>query len=352
MIDGFSSVEQGLTVCPGANTLPGLDVSHYDGTINWVTVKGSGILWAYAKATEGLGYVDPTFPTHWAGMKAAGVVRGAYHFFHPDVNGKQQADFFLGTVGPIGATDLPPMLDWETTTATGSTAANNAQQFIDEIKAKTGRKTVVYTSPGLWSSFNIGGTAFGVDPLFVAHYRGCTPSASCCPTMPSTWVNWVMWQFSATGRATGVSATMVDLDVFNGNLAQLTSFIASTHLGGTGGGGGGTGGGGTAGGGQAGGSGGAASGGGNAGGGDGTGGGGAAGAGIAGGLGEVGGGTAMGGGTAGGAATAGGTGSGGGGRVGGDKMPGQGCGCAAIDDLALWSCAAVLIRRRRLPKAG
>src|SRR5437763_278181 len=84
MGDDAVSIEQGLTVCPGPNTLPGIDISHYDGTINWTMVKGSGVQWAYAKATENLTYVDPTYATHWSAMKNAGVIRGAYHFFHPD----------------------------------------------------------------------------------------------------------------------------------------------------------------------------------------------------------------------------------------------------------------------------
>src|SRR5512140_3609631 len=71
-----------IKVCPGPTTLEGVDVSHYDGTIDFAKVKQSGRVFAIMKATEGTSYVDATFATHWADAKAAGVVRGAYHFFH------------------------------------------------------------------------------------------------------------------------------------------------------------------------------------------------------------------------------------------------------------------------------
>src|SRR5256885_5941086 len=71
--DGMS-IEQMLSVCAGASTLPGIDVSHWDGTINWSQVASAGgIKWAYAKATENTGYQDNTFATNWAQMKANGV---------------------------------------------------------------------------------------------------------------------------------------------------------------------------------------------------------------------------------------------------------------------------------------
>src|ERR1700728_5326112 len=75
-----------LTACANGQTLQGVDVSHYDGTVNWTQVKAAGISFAFAKATESDNDIDPTFATNWAGMKAAGVVRGAYHFFDPSVS--------------------------------------------------------------------------------------------------------------------------------------------------------------------------------------------------------------------------------------------------------------------------
>ena len=347
--DGLESVEQMLSVCAPSMTLPGVDVSHWDGTIAWGTVAGAGIKWGYAKATESTNYQDPTFATNWSGMKNAGVVRGAYHFFHPDVSGRAQADYFLNFVGAIDATDLPPMLDWEVSNgASGATAAANAQAFIDQVRARTGRKTVIYTSPGLWGGFGVT-QSFAADPLWVAHYLYCTSGAGCCPTMPTGWTTWIAWQWSDRGMVAGFPAgTNVDLDLFYGDTNALNAFIASDRP--DGGVGGGVGGG--AGGGTGGGTGGGA--GGGAGGGTGGGAGGGAGGGSAGGTGGTGGG-ASGGGAGGGTGGAGAAGGGSGGGTeaadGGNSSRTVGsCGCATADGFSLMGSgflAFALLRRRR-----
>jgi lysozyme len=219
--DGVDRLQQLLTVCPGADTVPGIDVSHWNGAIDWALVADAGVRWAYAKATESTSYSDPTFETHWAGMKRAGVLRGAYHFFHPDVDGRTQAAAFLAAVGELEPGDLPPMLDWESTTSvSGAAAASRAQDFIDEVRAATGRTTLVYTSPGLWARFGIP-TSFDAQPLWVAHYLYCTSGPGCCPTVPSGWTGWAAWQWSDQGRIAGIPDSEVDLDLFNGTLDEL-----------------------------------------------------------------------------------------------------------------------------------
>src|SRR5215472_10861520 len=102
-------------VCPYGTTLPGIDVSHYQGTIDWASVRTAGIVFAYAKATEGITYTDPLFTNNWSAMKAAGVVRGAYLFFHSNDDPTAEADHYLSVVGTIAPGDLPPMLDVEVT---------------------------------------------------------------------------------------------------------------------------------------------------------------------------------------------------------------------------------------------
>src|SRR5437867_1330928 len=66
---------------PRLSGLRGIDVSHYQGAINWDDVASGGISFAYIKATEGTNFVDPLFAQNWAGAEAAGLRRGAYHFF-------------------------------------------------------------------------------------------------------------------------------------------------------------------------------------------------------------------------------------------------------------------------------
>jgi GH25 family lysozyme M1 (1,4-beta-N-acetylmuramidase) len=109
-------------VCATGATLEGVDVSVYDGTVDWSQVKSSGRAFGIAKATEGTSIVDAQFSKNWAAMKSAGVVRSAYHFFHCDSDPATQASFFLGVMGALQPGDLPPSLDFEdTTTCTAAT---------------------------------------------------------------------------------------------------------------------------------------------------------------------------------------------------------------------------------------
>src|SRR5262245_61032203 len=94
--------------------LQGIDISHWQGTINWTSVRSSGRKFAFCKATEGLTYTDPTFATNWAAMRSAGLLRGAYHFGRPGVDAATQADRLYETVAP-GSGDLPLVLDLEAT---------------------------------------------------------------------------------------------------------------------------------------------------------------------------------------------------------------------------------------------
>ena len=89
-------------------------MSHWQGTINWTSVKNSGKAFAFCKATEGATYTDPTFASNWAAMKAAGLIRGAYHFGRPGSDPVVQANRFCDVVGPRDG-DLQMTLDLEAT---------------------------------------------------------------------------------------------------------------------------------------------------------------------------------------------------------------------------------------------
>ncbi len=204
-----------VTVC-GQDTVHGMDISHYDGTIDWPTAHSSGIAFAFAKATESTNYVDPTFSTNWAGMLAAGVVRGAYHFFHADVDPVAQANFVVQTVGALGPNDLPIALDLETTNGQSpSVIAANALTFLQTVTMLTGRTAAIYSSP---SFIDMIGNPAGLQTytLWIANW------GVSCPDVPAPWSNWTFWQHTDTGTVPGVSGMgSVDLDTFNGTLSQL-----------------------------------------------------------------------------------------------------------------------------------
>jgi lysozyme len=213
-------------VCPYGATLPGVDVSQYDGSIIWTSVKATGIAFAYAKATEGTTYIDPTFAVNWPGMKAAGIVRGAYSFFHANADPIAEADHFLSVMGTLQPGDLPPMLDVEVTDGqSAATIAANVSSWVSHVHAATGRVPIIYTTPGFWN-VSVGSTGFAANPLWAANW-GVT-----CPTLAEGWTNWAIWQYSATGTVDGISGAVgaVDLDKFNGSMKDLLAFANQPSL--------------------------------------------------------------------------------------------------------------------------
>ncbi len=208
------------TVCAAGPTLAGVDVSHYDGAIDWGKVAASGRAFAIAKATEGITFVDPQFQANWAGIKAARMVRGAYHFFRPADGGVKQADWFLSKVGAFAAGDLPPILDWEVTDGVASAIdVQEVQDFIDEVRSRTGLTTIIYTSARFLATVG-NPSQFHTVPLWDAHW------GVSCPDIPSAWPAWTFWQYSATGVVPGIGPS-VDLNVFNGTEAQLLALTGA-----------------------------------------------------------------------------------------------------------------------------
>ncbi len=134
----------------------GVDVSTFNGTINWAQAADAGLSFAFAKASEGLTIRDDRFAANWAGMKASGLVRGAYHFFRAGDDGAAQADVFLACVGSFEPGDLPPVLDWETGgESDAGSAVAVATDFMAEVQRLTGLTTIVYTTFDYWSSLGM-----------------------------------------------------------------------------------------------------------------------------------------------------------------------------------------------------
>jgi len=209
-----------LTVCAAGPTVSGVDVSKWDGTVTWGKVAAAGWSFAITKATEGVTYEDPSFVANWAGIKSAGLVRGAYHFYRPQDNGTQQADFFLSKVGAFAEGDLPPILDWEVTDSVSNTTdALGVQDFVGEVQARTGLTTIVYTSRRFLSTIG-NPTGFGGLPLWDAWWQ------SSCPDIPDAWATWTFWQYSSTVWVPGINGgdAGVDVNYFNGTQEQLLAF--------------------------------------------------------------------------------------------------------------------------------
>src|SRR5215467_4198178 len=106
---------QAGTVCAGGSVLEGIDVSYYQGTIDFSQVKASGRAFVIARISDGTGFVDPNFATYYAAIQAAGMVRGSYQFFRPGQDANAQANLVMQSIGALGPGDLAPTLDVEVT---------------------------------------------------------------------------------------------------------------------------------------------------------------------------------------------------------------------------------------------
>jgi lysozyme len=202
----------------------GVDVSAYDSGTIWSTVQHSGEGYTFIKATEGITYISPDFTSDWAASQKAGLLRGAYHFFHPGDNPTEAAAVFLKTMGTLQASDLPAVLDWEVTDGVSNAVQiQNALIWLNQVETATGKVPIIYVAPAFWNALG-NPTSFARYPLYIANY------SVTCPTIPPPWSDWVFWQKSESGKVSGVQNTAVDLDVFNGNPQQLTQFAKTGSL--------------------------------------------------------------------------------------------------------------------------
>ncbi len=199
--------------------LNGIDVSYYQKTINWDTVKAQNIKFVFIKATEGITIKDSKFDENWENSKKVGITRGAYHFFRPTIDGKQQALLFLKTV-KFESGDILPVVDVEYTRmyrrCRRSTYINNLNRFINEVYIQTGQKPIIYTSPYFWDRYY--GPYIKIDNhhLWLASYTE--------EPIPSKYFEThTFWQYSPKGKIKGID-TLVDLNIFYGYSLKSVTF--------------------------------------------------------------------------------------------------------------------------------
>jgi len=216
-----------------AVTTPGIDVSHHQGAINWTSVRGAGIQFAYIKATEGVSYRDPRFNTNYTAAYHAGVIRGAYHFALPDrSSGAAQANFLASNGGAWSADGrtLPAALDLEYNPY-GSTCYGLSHDdmrvwifdFIWTYAVRANRYAVIYTNLDWWTRCTGNWTGpWNNHPLWVARW------SSSPGTLPGNAPFYTFWQYTSTGRVSGIAGN-VDRNYFNGSTARLVALANNTR---------------------------------------------------------------------------------------------------------------------------
>ncbi len=212
----------GLDVGPAAAqpAVMGVDVSDHDPGIDWNAVASGGAQFAYIKATEGTGFVNPDFASQYGGSYQAGLIHGAYHFALPDRSSSAaQASYYAAHGGGWTADGrtLPGALDIEDNPH-GAKCYGLSQAamvawiagFADTYHALTTRWPIIYTTGGWWAACTAGYGGFaGQDPLWIARYS-TTPG-----TLPGGWSTYTFWQYADSGTFPG------DQDIFNATRAGL-----------------------------------------------------------------------------------------------------------------------------------
>ncbi len=209
-------------VCASGATTVGVDVSYYQGTIDWTKARAAGVRFAFIRVSDGTTFQDPKFSQNWANTKAAGVIRGAYQFFRPSQNVTAQADMMISAIGTYQKGDLPPVIDVEADGGLApATVAARVRQWVDRVKAATGVNPIIYTGMYFWRDEVGGPTSFANNPLWIAAY------SSQCPNLPPPWMRWTFWQHTDSGHFNGITGN-VDTNKFNGDINALLAFAGGT----------------------------------------------------------------------------------------------------------------------------
>jgi uncharacterized protein (TIGR03382 family) len=215
-----SLAEQEATVCGVGPTVKGIDVSIYQGTINWTAVAGDGVKFAFIRTSDGLNTIDSKFESNWAGAKAAGIKRGAYQFFRPSQDALAQANLLLSKIGnTIGPDDMPPVIDVEASDGqSAATITAKVKTWINRVKSVTGRDPIIYTGFYFWRD-SVGAPDITSSPLWHAQY-----TSAACPNIAPPWESWAFWQFTSSGSVAGISGN-VDVNRWNGDMASFVAFL-------------------------------------------------------------------------------------------------------------------------------
>lgn len=192
----------------------GIDISQYQGQINWdeVLLTKHPLRFAFVRATMGKNGTDQQFSTNWAALKRVGLQRGAYHYYRSFENSEEQANHFIARV-QLQPGDFPPVLDVERMSPLG--AANlrkGVQNWLRIVEKHYHCKPIVYTGRYFYENYLKG--SIDSYPLWIASYG---------PKEKVQHLPWTVFQFSEEMVVHGIT-TYVDGNFFQGSLTKLRNF--------------------------------------------------------------------------------------------------------------------------------
>lgn len=200
---------------PKGYDIHGIDVSRYQQKIDWKAVsevrhENMKIHFAFVKATEGKTLSDRYYAYNMDEARKHNILCGAYHYYKPNVNSKEQAKNFIDAV-ELKNGDLPPVLDIEEESPFGhENMKKGIKNWLEIVEKHYGVKPIIYTSNSFHRNY-LSGKEFESYPFWIAHYY---------KNKIKTKSPWIFWQHNDKAHIKGINAC-VDMNVFNGNLEEL-----------------------------------------------------------------------------------------------------------------------------------
>ena len=210
---------KGYGICmPSGYQVHGIDVSHYQGDINWKMLEQTRqgqfpIQFIFMKATEGGDYSDDRFTANFDSARAHGFIRGAYHFYNPKTDANKQADFFIQSV-KLEPGDLPPVLDIEKKGKDMKKLQSDLKLWLRKVENHYGVKPIIYASYKFKTRY-LNDSVFNTYPYWIAHYYVDSVRYE---------GDWKFWQHTDVGTLPGIEEK-VDLNVFNGSSTDVQKLL-------------------------------------------------------------------------------------------------------------------------------
>lgn len=192
----------------------GLDVSEYQGKINWLEIDSLEnkypIDFVFVRATVGNDRLDRKFKENWLGAKKQKLIRGAYHYYRPNENSLEQAELFIKTVS-LQKGDLPPVLDIEKLPKNQSVERLKLglRRWLKAVEAHYKVKPIIYTGESYYDDFLK--EEFSDYLFWIANYNFYREKMD---------EDWLFWQFTEKASVSGIKGN-VDVNIYNGDFQQL-----------------------------------------------------------------------------------------------------------------------------------
>lgn len=205
----------------------GVDVSEYQGRVDWPALQDQGVRFAFIRATEGSGWQDAQFAANWQEARQAGIPAGAYHFFSFDSAADTQADNFLAALdGQFG--QLPPVVDielygdYKKSPPAAETVLPQLEKLLERLEQADGRKPILYTTRAAYRLYL-------ADKL--PEYQVWVRDILQKPRLEDG-RDWLFWQYTGRGRLEGYAGEekFIDLNVFAGSEADWQQYLAQNAL--------------------------------------------------------------------------------------------------------------------------